>query len=156
MNRLAALTLVFALVPAAVSASHPVDDKKPALSDLAFIAGAWEGKDGGATFEEHWTPASGGAMLAVSRTVAGGKMVQFEFLRIVERADGIFYVAQPNGGKPTEFKLTSLEGGKAVFENPTHDFPKAITYEKKKDGGLVATISGDGKSQSFPFQPMKK
>jgi len=156
MPRLATLVLVLAALPTAVAASRPADDKKPALADLAFIAGAWEGKAGRATFEEHWIPASGGAMLAVSRTVAGEKMVAFEFLRIVERADGIFYVAQPNGKAPTEFKLTSLADGKAVFENPAHDFPKAITYEKQKDGGLVATISGDGKSQAFPFQPVKK
>ena len=152
MTRLVALFLA----AVAFAAPNPVDDKKPALAALAFIAGAWQGKAGGATFEEHWIPASGGAMLAVSRTVAGGKMVAFEFLRIVERADGIFYVAQPNGSMPTEFKLTSLDGEKAVFENPAHDFPKAISYEKKKDGSLLATISGDGKSEAFPFQPMKK
>lgn len=155
---LAALSLAFAALVslAAVATATEGEAKKKTLADLAFISGSWEGKTGPAVVEEHWTPASGGAMLAVNRTVAGGKMVAFEYLRIVERADGVFYVAQPGGGKPTEFKLTSLEGEKAVFENPAHDFPKAISYEKKKDGSLVATVSGDGKSEEFPFRPMGK
>lgn len=48
-------------------------------------------------------------MLGVSRTIQGGKMVGFEFLRVVERNGGLVYVAQPGGGPPTEFVLTELE-----------------------------------------------
>jgi hypothetical protein len=39
------------------------------------------------SFEERWTPPAG-AMLAVSRTLKGDRMVAFEFLRIVERDGG--------------------------------------------------------------------
>lgn len=86
-------------------------------------------------------------MLAVSRTVAGPRMVTFEFLRIVEKQGEIFYIAQPNGRPPTEFKLTTVTPTKAVFENPQHDHPKVITYEKEPDGALLATIEGDEKGQ---------
>jgi hypothetical protein len=30
------------------------------------------------------------------------------------------------------------------FENPQHDFPKMIRYEKRPDGTLQAAISGAG------------
>ena len=78
-------------------------------------------------------------MLAVSRTVANGRVTAFEFLRIVERDGGLIYIAQPNGGAPTEFVLTDLGAKRAVFDNPRHDYPKRIVYELSADGGLTAT-----------------
>jgi hypothetical protein len=83
----------------------------------------------------------------VSRTVVGERMVMFEYLRIVTKPDGIYYVAQPNGRPPTEFKLTKAEKGRVVFENPQHDHPKIITYRLDGADGLVATIEGDEKGQ---------
>ena len=84
-------------------------------------------------------------------------MAEFEYLRIVERADGIFYIAQPGGRPATEFKLTTFDGSVAVFENPQHDFPKRIIYRKNADGSLTASIdAGEGtKGPSFPFKLMK-
>ena len=85
-------------------------------------------------------------MLAVSRTVnTGGRMVAFEYLRIVERDGGLVYIAQPGGAAPTEFVLTELTAGetgprRAVFDNPRHDYPKRIVYELSAEGGLSATI----------------
>jgi hypothetical protein len=79
-------------------------------------------------------------MLAVSRTVnTSGKMVGFEYLRIVERDGGLVYVAQPGGGQPTEFVLTELGPQRAVFDNPRHDYPKRIVYQLSAEGQLVAT-----------------
>src|SRR6185295_6928455 len=74
-----------------------------ALNQLAWLAGTWSGGTSPLAFEERWTPAAGGAMLAVSRTLKGDRMVAFEFLRIIERDGGLVYVAQPNGRPPTEF-----------------------------------------------------
>ena len=98
-------------------------------------------------------------MMGVSRTVAGGKLVEFEYIRIIERADGVFYVAHPNARTPgTEFKLTKLSADSATFENPQHDFPKRIIYKKNADGSLTASIDGgEGtRGPSFAYQPMKK
>lgn len=138
-------------------------DDKPApaahsIDELAWIAGDWELEGGGSTTEERWIEPRGGAMLGVSRTVAGGKMVFFEFLRIETRKDELFYVAQPGGAKPTPFKLVELKDQRAVFENKEHDFPKRILYSKTKDG-LDARIEGDGsekeKAQDFHFKARK-
>ncbi|MFY9342780.1 MAG: DUF6265 family protein [Planctomycetota bacterium] len=116
---------------------------KAVVGELAWLAGAWVGTRGagGATaIEERWSPPLGGAMLAVSRTVARGKMTAFEFLRIVERDGGLVYIAQPGGAAPTEFVLTELSPTRAVFDNPRHDYPKRIVYELSAEGGLSATI----------------
>jgi hypothetical protein len=126
---------------------------RASIGDVAWMAGAW----GTATTEERWTPAAGGAMLGVSRTVRGGKMTEFEFLRIVERDGGLVYIAQPNGRTPTEFVLTKFDATSATFENPAHDFPKMIRYVKKADGGLEASISaGPGtKAMVWTFRALK-
>ena len=50
------------------------------LSDLAWLAAGWQGTMGKAQIEEHWIQPAGGMMLGVSRTVAGGRTVSFEFL----------------------------------------------------------------------------
>jgi hypothetical protein len=123
------------------------------ITQVAWIAGTWSGAGGGTTFEERWTPPAGGAMLAVSRTVKGDRMVAFEFLRIVERNGGLVYIAQPDGRPPTDFVATEVSADSATFENPSHDFPKMIRYTKKSDGTLEARISDGGqKGESFVFR----
>ena len=129
------------------------------LADISWIAGDWQIASGGrAQIEEHWTTAAGGTMMGMSRTVAGEKAVEFEYLRIEERADGIYYVAHPKARCPgTDFKLTKASATEAVFENPQHDFPKRIIYRKTGDASLTASIdAGEGsKAMSFAFRRMK-
>lgn len=133
----------------------PVEN--PTLADLSWMSGDWQTAPGGRRqIEEHWTAAAGGSMMGVSRTVAGDKTVEFEYLRIEQRADGIYYVAHPKARCPgTDFKLTSASATEAVFENPQHDFPKRIIY-RKTEGGLTASIdAGEGsKAMSFVFKKM--
>lgn len=130
----------------------------PTIADLSWIAGDWQTAPGGRSqIEEHWTAAAGESMMGVSRTIAGDKTVEFEYLRIEQRADGIYYVAHPKARCPgTDFKLTRASTTEAVFENPQHDFPKRIIY-RKIDGGLTASIdAGEGsKAMSFVFKKLK-
>ena len=138
---------------------HPQDIEvpKPAkakIADMAWLGGAWVGARGKRSIEERWGPPLGGAMLGVSRTVSRGKMVAFEFLRVVEREGGLVYFAQPGGRKATEYVLTKLDGKRAVFDNPRHDYPQRITYELSDEGGLTATIGflHGGRPRPFVFQ----
>jgi hypothetical protein len=139
---------------------HPQDIALPtpaqaAIADLSWLAGAWVGTRGKSSIEERWSPALGGSMLAVSRTVSGsGKLSAFEYLRIVERDGGLVYVAQPGGKTATEFTLTELGDKRAVFQNPRHDSPQRIVYELSADGVLSASIgyAKGGKLQRFEFK----
>jgi len=129
------------------------------ITDLAWMSGSWRTAPGGrAQIEEHWMAPGGGSMLGMSRTLAGDRTVEFEYLRLEQRAGDIYYVAHPKARYPgTEFKLTRLTGQEAVFENPAHDFPKRISYRKGADGSLTASIDGgEGtKSMKFAYLPMK-
>jgi uncharacterized protein DUF6265 len=129
------------------------------VADLAWISGDWQTAPGGrAQIEEHWTKVAGGSMMGMSRTVAGDKTVEFEYLRIEQRADGVYYVAHPKARCPgTDFKLTNSSANLAVFENPQHDFPKRIIYRKTGDDSLMASIDGGegSKAMSFEFRRMR-
>jgi hypothetical protein len=140
---------------------HAEDIPMPApatatIADLGWLSGAWVGtRSSGSSIEERWSPPLGGVMLAVSRTVnTGGKMVAFEYLRVVEREGGLVYVAQPGGKTATEFVLTELTPTRAVFNNPRHDYPKRIVYELSADGVLSATTGQlkGGTPRRFEFR----
>jgi hypothetical protein len=121
------------------------------IEDLGWLSGDWETAPGGTQIDEHWSWVAGNSMIGMSRTVAGGKTVFFEFLWIEARSDGIYYVAHPKLRNPgTEFKLGRLSDSEAIFENPQHDFPKRIIYRKKADGTLVVRIEGDGTEKEKP------
>ncbi len=141
-----------------VATTRATDDAQ-SINDLSWIAGAWQTAPGGrAQIEEHWTQPGGASMMGLSRTIAGNKTAEFEYLRIEQRADGIYYVAHPKARCPgTDFKLTRLTGQEAVFENPQHNFPKRIIYRKTAENALTASIDGgEGtKAMSFAYQRMK-
>lgn len=142
-----------------VSAQTVAKNTTPAIADLAWMSGDWQTAAGGrAQIEEHWTLPAGGTMIGMGRTIVGDKTVEFEFLKIEQRANGIYYVASPQGGPTTDFKLTRSTGQEAVFENPEHDFPKRVIYRKNPDGSLVASIDAGEKtkSQSFAYLPFPK
>jgi hypothetical protein len=132
------------LACAPVLSHAPATPPRASIADVAWMAGSWVSADGARTVEEHWTAPAGGAMLAVSRTIVGGRLTEFEFLRIIERGNGLVYVAQPDGRPPTEFAMTRLEATSVTFENSGHDFPKMIRYTARADGTLVASIAGTG------------
>jgi hypothetical protein len=154
-----ALTTMFKVHLNAQNPATPAPYTLHTISELGWMSGHWQTAPGGrAQIEEHWTQPAGGSMLGMSRTVIGIRTLEFEYLRLEQRADGIYYVAHPKGRCPgTEFKLTSVTTSGAVFENPAHDFPKRIIYRKTATG-LVANIdAGEGtKGQSFSYVPMKQ
>lgn len=100
----------------------------PAMADLEWLTGAWAGQsDDGTITEEHWTQPRAGTMFGMNRTIADGRTVFFEFLRIERTAgDELHYVAAPEGRHPpTTFKLIERSPTRFVFSNPTHDTPLA-------------------------------
>ncbi len=142
------LVCVFAV--AGVLASRSVEQAKPTIDSLAWMAGSWTGTARGVEMEEHWTAPKGNSMIGIHRDVGKGRTLLFEFQRIEQQGDRIVYMAMPNGRSPaTPFPLKEVSGTRVVFENPAHDFPQRIIYWK--DGNdLCARIDGtmNGKAGS--------
>src|SRR5215831_2423813 len=121
-----------------------------ALAPVSWMAGDWETRDVTPYVEEHWSRAAGGSMLGNSRAIKDGRMVEFEFLRIEARGDGIFYMPQPSGKPAVDFKFTPTTNNEAVFVNPGHaDRLKKIIYRKNADGTLEARIEGEKNGKVF-------
>jgi hypothetical protein len=127
------------------------------IDQAAWVAGCWGRQGGGRTVEEHWMKPAGGTMLGMSRTVANGKTAEYEFLRIVEQDGTLAYIALPSGQKEATFTLAAARPDELVFENPTHDFPTRIIYQKQPDGSLKARIEGtmNGQPRGIDF-PMSR
>ena len=127
---------------------------KPTVDSLAWLKGCWASEDGKVT--EQWMAPAGRAMLGMSRTVANGEMVAFEFLQIRDIKDkGVHFIAKPSGQPEASFKLLRSSDKEVVFENPEHDFPQRVIYRLKSDGSLVGRIEGKQgdkeKGIDFPY-----
>lgn len=120
-------------------------EAKPGVDALAWLAGSWEFEKSGRVVREVWMAPGGGTMLGMSRTVKGGKTLEYEFLQIRGGPGGdLFYVAQPSRQKESAFQLKEMTPNSVVFENLAHDFPQRISYTLRADGTLLATIEGPG------------
>jgi uncharacterized protein DUF6265 len=144
MNKL--LGAALALLLTAQSAPHP------GVADLGWMSGHWQTADGAT--EEDWTAPRAGIMLGVSRTIEGGTVREYEFLRLQDGADGVpVYWGSPNGVTPVGFRLTEAGPSGATFDNPGHDYPQRIRYRRDGDA-LVATISAidDSRATSWTYR----
>jgi hypothetical protein len=125
---------------------------EPSLAGLDWMSGHWQQRRESGLVEELWMPPRGGMMLGLNRTVRDDlPRGQFEYLRIEETKDGVFYMASPSGGKPTPFELVEGGDGHALFVNPEHDFPKRIEYALDGKGHLVVSIGADEPGPSWRF-----
>jgi hypothetical protein len=128
-----------------------------ALGHLSWLAGCWEHQESGFRREEQWMAPRGGTMLGMSRTVAGGKTVEHEALRIEMRDPDLVFVANPSGQPEAEFRQYELSDSVAAFEAPEHDFPQRIIYRLLDRQRAVASIEGeqDGLTRVIDF-PMTR
>lgn len=127
------------------------------VSDVSWLSGCWEAKieARGLQITEMWMKPAGGMMIGAGRTIRNGKVVDYEFLRIVEEVDGVFYVAKPTANKDeTKFKLTKASAGELVFENPAHDFPQRVIYKlngNRLNARIEGTVNGKARGIDFPY-----
>jgi Domain of unknown function (DUF6265) len=122
------------------------------VNEITCLTGCWESQSGDRIVEEQWTAPRAGSMLGVGRTVKGNALVEYEFVAIRERDNRLVYIAHPSGQPSAEFTSSSISADSVVFENPQHDFPQRIGYQRTRDG-LDAWIDGthDGRTQRVEF-----
>ncbi len=121
---------------------------------LAWLTGCWQIARGDEVIDEQWMSPRGGVMLGMSRTTRGDRTTATEFVTLRVSDGRVAYEANPSGQTPTSFPATMVSAERAVFENPAHDYPKRIVYERRGDDGLVAAIDdGSGaKRVEYPFR----
>jgi hypothetical protein len=135
-------------------ATSGVQPAKPVAEDVGWLSGCWAFTRNGRHVIENWAPPEGGTLIGLSRSVANGRTVEYEFLLIRSGAGGLEYVAKPSGQPEGIFTATRVSATEVIFENPAHDFPKRIMYKRDGDN-LMAAIDGPMNGQTrrieFPF-----
>ena len=131
---------------------EPADAPWPLIARAAWLAGTWEMGQPGDLTEEHWLAPRGNSMLAVSRTVKGGRLAWFETVVLRETPEGLVFEAHPSGQPGGSFPAVTVTDSLLVFENPEHDFPQRIGYRRTGTGGVEAWIEGGGRRVEFPYR----
>ncbi len=113
------------------------------MKSFYYLEGKWmiEGKE--RNIYEEWRIENDTLMSSYSYYVEKGDTSYSETVELKKTGGDIFYIpsVEYNAG-PVKFKLISLIKNKAVFENPQHDFPTKIIYEKINNDRLHASIEG--------------
>jgi hypothetical protein len=131
-------------------------DGTSAVQQLSWFGGCWrrQAPASASVVEEHWMAPRAGMTLGTSRTIWGDTMVvEFEQLRLFQRAGRAVYHAEPSGQTPTDFEAQSTSDTLVIFENAAHDFPQRIIYRKRGTDSLVARIEGkmNGQARGIDF-----
>lgn len=125
------------------------------LDGLRWLLGDWAADGSKTSFHESWAEAGPRTFegTGVEHSKSDGKVRGSEVLRIVEMAGGVFYVSKvTHNDLPVAFRLSECEGGRFVFVNPAHDFPKRIEYERAEQERLTVRVSdGTGKGFTLDF-----
>jgi len=123
------------------------------IERLAWLQGCWESSSSQRTVEEQWMAPRGGIMLGMGRTVRGSTLVEYEMVIIREQGNQLAYEAHPSGQPSAVFLSGTVSDSMIVFENPTHDFPQRIGYQRTAPDVLLAWIEGTerGKERRIEF-----
>ena len=143
MSLLAAV-LALPLLPAAA-------DECRSLDSLEWLLGEWVAEGSKSTFRESWTAV--GPQTWEGRGVETSKAepakTSGEVLRLVEMADGVFYLSKVSHNElPVAFRLSECADGRFVFINAAHDFPKRLDYVREGTDRLKVRVS-DGAEKGF-------
>jgi hypothetical protein len=132
------------------------------LDQASWILGEWQLESPEGMFVEKWQKETDTSYLGEgSLTGKNGEVLFSEKLRLEQRAGTLYYIptiASQNDGKPVLFKEKSFAAGEIVFENPEHDFPQRIIYQKASDSTLYARVEGkqNGKDAKQEYSFKKK
>jgi uncharacterized protein YciI len=120
-----------------------------------FLQGTWkmENRD----IYEHWDKLNENNLKGFSYKITNGQMAISEYLDISRNENEIIYTAtvlNQNQGKGIEFKLTGTDSA-FTFENPDHDFPQKIIYQKIADTIIVVQVLG-AENKGFAYKIQKQ
>ena len=141
------MTLAVLSLAAALLGPVAVTDARSA-ANLSWMAGYWLSCEGDREVSETWSDSRGGLMLGNALTLTGGQ-ASYESARIgpVPHSSGadtegvIAYFAQVGDDPAVVFPVVQVSASRVVFENPGHDFPQRVIYERDGDV-LKARIEG--------------
>lgn len=150
-STLFALTLLAAALGSSGAGGQPppaaAAKAAPRLSDLAWMAGRWQGQTTqGLAVEETVSEPAAGVMMGMFRAMRGEQTLVLEFFSLRETPEGIemrlrhFSPAMEpwEKGDAILLRLQSWDGSRAVFENPVHGEPKRTVITRTADDTMTS------------------
>lgn len=133
----------------------------PNIAKVAWFIGEWENLSAEGDLVENWKKVNDSLYMGENYFIVKGDTVFAEKVALVDIYGKMSYNvsdADQNAGESVPFVMTSINDEEVVFENPEHDFPSKITYNKVAPDSLVAKISGmrEGKPASEIFKMKRK
>jgi hypothetical protein len=120
-----------------------------------FLEGTWKVETEGRTQFECWEVDKDGNFIGHSYEMMDGEKMIFENMTITEEGDDVFLnpiVEGQNDGNAINFKLNKEEEEWLSFENPEHDFPNTVRYQKVTDDRLnVEVLGSEGRGFSMVY-----
>lgn len=121
-----------------------------------FLQGTWKMEN--QEIYEHWELKDDGSMKGHSYRLNNGEKMVTENLEIRLDEGEVIYTAtvlNQNEGKGIDFTLAQTDSLNYSFENPEHDFPKVISYQKRSDTEIYVQVS-DGGEKGFSYVMRKQ
>jgi hypothetical protein len=147
------------------SCVHKQEDKSNEnnnnLSRLEWLIGSWVHDEEDGYFSENWTQVNDSVLSGFGYLFLGEDTIFSETISLEQKGEDLFYIVSAQGqndGKSVQFRLTSDNDGKFVFEKPEHDFPKRITYQFIDNEHFQAVVEGEeeGETRSMVFDFSRK
>ncbi len=144
-----------------VSCTEKKTDEPRTIEKASWLIGSWENASPEGTMSETWTRENDSVFSGQAYYITDkNDTLHSETIALNESVGALVYtpiVKGQNNDKPVSFKMTSSKENQLVFENPDHDFPTKIVYNKITADSIVAEISGmqQGKSSTEKY-PLKR
>jgi uncharacterized protein DUF6265 len=140
------------LLMAAALAIAAAPQPPAGIERLGWLQGCWSLTSGVSEVEEYWMAPKGTSILGIARTTRSGLLADYEMTVIRQADDHLVFEAHPSGQPIAHFRSIEISRSRVIFENPKHDFPQRIGYERKGNA-LLAWIEGtrNGKVRRVEF-----
>lgn len=155
----------------APAGQHPgITPAKARIGELAWIAGAWTGMLGERTIEQHWSAPLAGSIVAMYRSIQGGRPTLYELLAIEQEGEGLVLrikhftpgqglVGQEAKDQSNDNTLVSIDGKTATFQGGSADSPVQIRFNSPDPDALNITVtrqrSGAPAATEFKYRRIK-
>jgi len=118
---------------------------------LNWITGNWKMPVKNGVLYEQWHTLNDSTLQSKGFIVKNtGDTILLEAVQIKLRGKHLFYVPTVNGqnnNEPVTFVFTNNAGQSFTAENPGHDFPQKVYYQRKAGRAMYAVVSGDQKGK---------
>lgn len=136
-------------------ADERMDSPQGEVFAWELLSGKWEHINGDDRTYEEWSLVGdahldGRGYVLYEQSVAADT-VYIEQLEILPEDGAIYYVVKLSGSQTEDavrFELTRMDSTRLVFENPTEDFPKKISYHLLSKDAMEVHLSGRENGES--------